>query len=378
MPAGCIFTVRSYAIVDEERNLLALLAVLASSLVDYVAKLLLGRFGFPEFVVGSLQKIPVPDLSIEDTTKLGLMARRAWSLERTLSTRIEISPAFALPALLQVEGDVLASCADAWAAHVESIGAELAAIQAGIDALCFDLYDVNELDRRAITQGFGRSTDESNDSGDHGDADTELDSDIDDVDDVGSRADVASLAAELTSWAVGVAFGRFDVRFAKGGRKRPTEPEPFQRLPWSSPGILTNDDGLPFKGIPCDYPLRFPESGLLVDDPGDPRDLTRAVRAVFDVIFGARADAWWNQAAALLDPKGHNLRAWLALDFFEHHLKRYSKSGRKAPILWQLATASGRYSIWLYAHRLTPDSFFQLQNDVWSAPLGVDSFRRQV
>ena len=103
---------------------------------------------------------------------------------------------------------------------------------------------------------------------------------------------------------------------------------------------------------------------MLVDDPGHAQDLPTAVRAVFDVVFGADADRWWNDVAALLDPKGHDLRVWLAGSFFEHHLKRHSKSRRKAPILWQLGTPSGRYSVWLYAHRLTRDSFFQLQNEV--------------
>ena len=51
------------------------------------------------------------------------------------------------------------------------------------------------------------------------------------------------------------------------------------------------------------------------------------------------------KAAGLLD-KQHELRTWLAKRFFEQHLKRHSKSRRKAPILWQLgtrrpATASG-------------------------------------
>ena len=45
-------------------------------------------------------------------------------------------------------------------------------------------------------------------------------------------------------------------------------------------------------------------------------------------------------------------------------LKRYSKSRRKAPIIWQLGVPSGRYSLWLYAHRLSRDSFFRIQNDV--------------
>ena len=135
-------------------------------------------------------------------------------------------------------------------------------------------------------------------------------------------------------------------------------------VPVCSPGMLTGEDGLPLTNAPATYPLAFPENGILVDDPGYRRDLTAEVRAVFDGVFDASADGWWHAAAALLNPKDHDLRAWLASSFFEHHLKRHSKSRRKAPILWQLATPSGRYSAWLYAHRLTRDSFFQLQNDV--------------
>jgi hypothetical protein len=44
-------------------------------------------------------------------------------------------------------------------------------------------------------------------------------------------------------------------------------------------------------------------------------------------------------------------------------------SKREAPIYWQLATPSARYSVWLYAHRLTRDSFFQIQNDVVATKL---------
>src|SRR5437867_492651 len=128
--------------------------------------------------------------------------------------------------------------------------------------------------------------------------------------------------------------------------------------------MLAGDDGLPVASVPSGYPLTFPVNGILVDDPGHRHDMTAAVRLVFDEVFGANADARRNEAATLLDPKDHDLRAWLASSFFEHHLKRYSKSRRKAPILWQLGTSSGRYSVWLYAHRLTRDSFFQIQNDV--------------
>jgi len=80
-------------------------------------------------------------------------------------------------------------------------------------------------------------------------------------------------------------------------------------------------------------------------------------------------------AAALLDPRGHDLGVWLGSGLFEHHLKRYSKSRRKAPILWQLGTPSSRYSVWLYAHRLTRDSLFQVQNDVVAPKLAHEERR---
>ena len=81
--------------------------------------------------------------------------------------------------------------------------------------------------------------------------------------------------------------------------------------------------------------------------PGPPARPHRCRPAVFDTVFGASADAIWQEASALLDPKGHDLRTWLAKEFFAHHLARHSKSRRKAPILWQLGPASARYSAWL-------------------------------
>ncbi len=41
----------------------------------------------------------------------------------------------------------------------------------------------------------------------------------------------------------------------------------------------------------------------------------------------------------------------------------YSKSRRKAPIYWQLATPSASYSVWLYIHAFSKDTLFRVQND---------------
>jgi hypothetical protein len=365
LSAGCIFADKgpaAFVVKNNADNLLALGSLTNSAAFGLLVSLQLARTELAQsYEVGLIESTPVPRLIDADRDALARLAHRAWSLKHSLDTRTETSHAFAVPALLQVPGADLAVRATAWLEHVRTFEVELAGIQAAIDDRCFTLYGIEEADRRAITEGFGGDATEVGSSSD----DDEVEDDAgEDADENESTADATVLAAELASWAVGVAFGRFDVRLATGTRQMPTEPEPFDALPACSPGMLTGDDGLPLARPPKSYPLPFPETGVLVDDPGHAQDLPNAVRAVFDAVFGTDADRWWNAVAALLDPKGHDLRVWLASDFFEHHLKRHSKSRRKAPILWQLGTPSGHCSVWLYAHRLTRDSFFQLQNEV--------------
>jgi hypothetical protein len=319
---------------------------------------------FGSYEVGVIERTPVPRMSSEDKSSLSSLATTAWSLKRGLDTSVETSLAFLFPALLQAEGESLTSRADAWADRVRKAEAELEALQSEMDHRSLDLYGIDETDRRVIAESSWATESAEETPGEVGESGVERDVDV--------PVDAAGLTAELVSWAVGVAFGRFDVRLATGERKLPGEPEPFDALPVCSPGMLVGDDGLPVASVLPGYPLDFPASGILVDDPGDSRDLTAAVRSVFETVFGVDADGLWDEAAALLDQRGHDLRAWLRSALFEYHLKLYSKSRRKAPILWQLGTSSGCYSIWLYAHRLTDDSVFQLQSDVLAPKLAYE------
>jgi hypothetical protein len=367
MPAGCVFADKGPALFvagDGTGELFAILAVVNAKAFKALIDL---QMAFGSYEVGVIQRTPVPDLSPADKAALAALARRAWSLKRGLDTRTETSHAFVLPALLQGKGETLAARSAGWSEHVQTVEVELAVIQAEIDERCFALYGIDEEDRRAITEGFGGGIAGSEVSEDGVEEDAEAE--------VEATADATTLAGELVSWAVGVAVGRFDVRLATGDRAMPIEPEPFDPLPVCSPAMLTGDDGLPLARRPAGYPLSFPEDGIVVDDPGHPRDLTAAVRGVFDTVFGSRADAVWQEAAALLDPRGHELRSWLASGFFEHHLKRHSKSRRKAPILWQLGVPSGRYSVWCCAHRLTRDSLFAIGNDIVAPKLAHEERR---
>jgi hypothetical protein len=356
LPKGCIFSQSGKAAFAPSEKLKSLLGLFNGAVITLLARIQSDAVRI-KFEVGLVQRIPYPLGSGADATLANLGAR-AWSLRRNIDTHNEVSHAFTLPALLQVKGDTHAERIAALTEHTRAIDSELAAIQAAIDTRCFDLYGIDEADHRAITEEVRTGAGASDEP------DTEADIEPDDEGDTVSATDATSLAAELLSWAVGVAFGRFDVRLATGERALPVEPDPFDALPVCSPAMLTGTDGLPSRRAPDGYPLAFPENGILLDDPGHPRDVIAGVRAVFDYVFAASADAWWNEVASLLDPKNHDLRAWINSSFFDYHLKHHSKGKRKAPILWQLGTQSGLYTVWLYAHRLTRDSIFQLQNDV--------------
>lgn len=352
MPAGCIFADKGpAAFVDDSYPivLMALCAILNSGAFGALVAVQLARTELAQsFEVGLIQQTPVPDLGPEETAELANRAHRSWSLKRRIDTRTENSHAFLLPALLQVDGDALMARAHSWDQVTSAAQTELDALSAEVEDHAYRLYGISAEDRKRIEQGFGANTE--NDT-------AEAEEDDDEADEESVEVDVAPMVVSLLSWSLGVAFGRFDVRLATGEREAPPEPEPFDPLPVCSPGMLTGDDGLFLAAPPVGYPLTFPTDGILVDDPGHPRDLVGAVRSVFDTVFDD-ANSRWHEASELIGTP--DLRTWFARDFFEQHIKRYSKSRRKAPIYWQLATASGSYSVWIYIHRATSDTLFRI------------------
>jgi hypothetical protein len=91
-------------------------------------------------------------------------------------------------------------------------------------------------------------------------------------------------------------------------------------------------------------------AGILVDDPGHAHDLPALIESVL-----ARVDAPLRLAT--------DVRRWLRRDAFKEHLRRYSRSRRKAPIYWPLATASGSWTLWLYWPALTDQTLYRAVND---------------
>ncbi|WP_031297138.1 hypothetical protein [Stutzerimonas chloritidismutans] len=316
LPAGCIFAdVGPSAFVANDTNddLLLLLAICNSSAFRFMVRFLVS---FGKYEVGAIQRMPVPKDDKKAREELVTLAFSAWSLKRKLDVTEEISHAFELPAVLRSRlGDY----------DPPAIQAELTSIQFKIDAIAFDLYGFSDADRSEALASQGSSSEEATD----GSRDDESD----------DEENVVPIdhTTGLLSWAVGVAFGRFDWRLATGERATPAEPEPFDPLPAKSPGMLP-DGAATFHAHP----------GILVDDHGHPHDLARLIEEVL-----VRVEV----------PVPEDVRRWLQRDFFPFHLQRYSKSRRKAPIYWPLSTTSGSYTLWVYYPSLTSQTLYTAIND---------------
>ena len=96
----------------------------------------LGRFGYPEFVVGVLQILPYPKLKT-DESRLGQLALTAHSLRRTLFVGSETDHAFLLPDLLQVQGSDVAGLTEAIKLRMADTQKRIDSVQMEIDASLF-------------------------------------------------------------------------------------------------------------------------------------------------------------------------------------------------------------------------------------------------
>lgn len=338
LPKGCIFGDKgpvAFVANDHSDSLLALLAVTNSSAFRALVAL---QMAFGSYEVGVVQRTPLPALAESDVSYLARLAHRAWSLKRSLDTGNETSHAFVLPHGLNERVTGL---------DVEAIERELAELQSQIEELTFCLYGISAEDRAAIEAPTKQTTSDSKD------AEAEP---IDDADDSEDDTEVGGGTVVITSWLVGVEFGRFDPRLATGERAIPAEPAPFDPLPARSPGMY------PERQEPADRP------DILVDDEGHAEDLAARAIAVAERV---KTDV------------PENLRGWLAKEFFSLHIRMYSRSRRKAPIYWQLATPSASYSVWLYIHAFSKDTLFRVQNDYVAPKLAheerrLDSLTREL
>ena len=319
MPADHVFSFEGTAIATENSTVdpWVLLGLLNSKPVAFW----LSRICAQHKAYNYLQSLPVPTSFDND---IGNLARRGWHVSRMLDRTNEVSNAFLLPSILLTRVDDY---------DPGKLRAELPKIKEGIDKIAFDLYGFSKSEISAV------QVDSS--SGLSGEIEG-VETSEDDTDDKDISAAIDD-TEELLCWAIGVAFGRFDLRLATGERAIPPEPAPFEPLPAKSPGML-----------PDRQDVFHRHAGILVDDPGHPHDLAHLVEEVL---------------VTVATPVPQNVRRWLQREFFKSHLKQYSKSRRRAPIYWPLSTASGSYTLWVYYPDLTNQTLYTAINDFLEAKL---------
>jgi hypothetical protein len=318
MPENTVFSIMGSAAFiegDHESELMCLIAIFNTKVFNFLIGLLSSRGGegsnqTKTYDVGCLSKTPIPLVPENIKSELTSLAYKAYGNQRRLCSSDELDHGFLLPELLATRLHGSVNFEEAFQKTITNI-----------NSLVNDLYGIRngELSSLEVDSELGELENE---------VFTDLDEDGQDSGDPQNN---------LFSWAVGVAFGRFDWRLATGERDAPSDPGPFEPLPAKSPGMLP-DGATPF----------HTHMGVLVDDRAHPHDLARLVEEAM-----VRVEAHVPE----------DIRRWLQRDFFPFHLQCYSKSRRKAPIYWPLSTTSSNYTLWIYYPSLTSQTLYTAIND---------------
>lgn len=151
---------------------------------------------------------------------------------------------------------------------------------------------------------------------------------------------------------VGMAFGRWNTAYAKGEQAIPEFGDVFDALPFMP--VVSQGEAA------CPAQLDVPTDGILTNNSDSSLCLASHVREVMHYLWADRADDMEYELCQLIGCK--SLQAYLAspTGFFDYHFKRYTKSRRKAPIYWLLASEDGTVDYWVYYPKLSKNTLPQL------------------
>ena len=355
VPAGVIPTAGRSQVYPNDGMENYLLSYCASNIASAIARFNGGKFAWPKFQAGMIQNLPVPDIPETTLKKLSEMIKTESRQQRVVYQTNEPYLEFIRPAYFDKPNG--------------------SSISWNLISLIRDNLE------KEIAQGFGLSEKELRElERDVRDAASiRSDSDGDDEIDIEIVDDSPNAHTEgLVSYIVGSTLGRWDIRYATGEQPIPDLPDPFDPLPACPPGMLQGADGLPLTASPPGYPLDVVWDGMLVDDEGHPDDIIGRVRSVLALLWDD-PDAIEAEMLDILKEK--SLRGYFRKSsnsgFWMSHVKRYSKSRRKAPIYWYLQSANGNYGLWLYYHRLSKDLYYQALEKYVRPKLALEQARAQ-
>jgi len=397
LPEKCIFTVEGLGFFPDGDNepIWISIGLMNSRLHQYLINSFCGQHKH----VGYVKKLPAQPESTDTALqkqKIGKCARKGFHEKRVWSSIMTTGVFFAIPAILSGFIEKQKASTKSLKEILEAIELarqracdNLEEIQKELDSGVFELYGVGETVKQLVIRNTHTRPDL-----------TPLQGILEDGD-----KDGGIWVSDLLDACVGYLLGRWDARIAFDPSLAPKLPAPFDPLPVCPPGMLVGSDGLPAESdrivseewlrarpdgntLPpegavnnptitdSEYPLRISWNGILVDDPGgidgwlpegtpQPHrdDIVRWVREVLDFLWKDKAHEIEQEACDILGVS--DLRDYFRRPsgLFQDHLKRYSKSRRKAPIYWPLSTDSDNYKLWIYYHCLTDQTLYTCLTD---------------
>lgn len=154
------------------------------------------------------------------------------------------------------------------------------------------------------------------------------------------------MAKEIVMELVGMAFGRWDMKYTLHPETIPAFGDVFDALPFMP--VVSLDT----KTQPADY-IQLPMDGILIGLPNHPLSLVKRVQEVMRTIWGKKADDYEYELCHLIGVESLHDYFESPQGFFDYHFKRYTKSRRKAPIYWPISSPSGTMTVWVYYPRLS-------------------------
>jgi hypothetical protein len=374
VPSGVIPTAgraQVYPIGDE----MELIGILSSNAASAIARFRGEKFAWPKFQASMIQELPVGKLQPTTIKAISSLVEshidRSRRLFETFEPFMEFSvPNFGCRTQTLPHWDLFSFLGERLEGEVAQ---SLGLTESQVIELQRDIKDALDFRLRKGMQPSDEKEDEPDED----------------------RATVATLterdwAEECLSYAVGVVFGRWDVRFALDRSLIPKPRKAFQRMGACPTGMLLSPDGLPARPgkivsgewleekpdsvhikhadeneakitDDANYPVAIKWDGILVDDEGHSDDVVRGVLQIFDLIWKTHADSVEADICTQLAFKEFRdyFRKSGKGGFWDDHVSRHSMSRRKAPIYWLLQSAKKNYALWLYYHRLDKDLLFK-------------------
>lgn len=163
------------------------------------------------------------------------------------------------------------------------------------------------------------------------------------------------MAEEIVQELVGLAFGRWDIRYTKD---KPVSEfgDVFDPLPFMPVVSLKDNeqDG---------YPLEIPQDGIIKGS-----DMVALIRKAMEYIWGDKADDIEYELCQLIGTDCLTDYLEYPNGFFAYHFMRYTKSRRKAPIYWPLSSEDESETWWVYYPKLDertlPNLVLKLTNEI--------------